>query len=181
MTTFDNPYASPPEVKDYFGTAQSTDVLATRSERFAGAFIDGLVQAILILPGSFALGVVLFATVGADNADKVENSLAAKLIGSIGGFVIAAGAFLLINGYLLATRGQTVGKVLMKTKIVSDGGDQVEFGKLVLRRYLPLWLLGSIPWIGPLFGLANALAIFRKTRKCIHDDIAGTKVIKLPA
>lgn len=177
MTTFDNPYASPPEVKDYFGTAQSTDVLATRSERFAGAFVDGIVQAILVLPGSFALGFILVIAMGVDG----ENGLVVDLIGAVGGFFIAAGAFLLVNGYLLATRGQTVGKVLMKTKIVSDGGDQLELGSLVLKRYLPIWLLTSIPFIGPLFGLANALAIFRENRKCIHDDIAGTKVIKLPS
>ena len=53
------------------------------------------------------------------------------------------------------------------------------FGPLVLKRYVPLWVVANIPFIGGLFALADSLAIFRDTRKCIHDDIAGTKVIKL--
>lgn len=177
MTTFDNPYASPPEVKDYFGTAQATDVLATRSERFAGAFVDGLVQIILVVPASFALVFILMMVMTIEDV----NSLGFELVTSVLGFFIGAGAFLLVNGYLLATRGQTVGKVLLKTKIVSDSGEQLPLSHLVLRRYVPIWAVTSLPWIGGLFGLANALAIFRENRKCIHDDIAGTKVIKLPS
>lgn len=176
MKTFDNPYVSSPEVHDYFGAAQASERLATRTERFAGAFIDGLVQAVLVLPASFALGLMLIMAPGAEG----ENSLALQLMGTVATFIIGA-VFLLINGYLLATRGQTVGKILLKTKIVSDRGEQLPLNQLVLKRYLPIWLLTSIPMVGPLLGLVNALAIFRDSRKCVHDDIAGTKVIKLPA
>ncbi len=178
MKTFDNPYVSPPEVHDYFGAAPASEHLATRTERFAGAFVDGLIQAVLVLPASFALGLML---VMAPGEGEGENSLALQLVGTVATFIIGAGAFLVINGYLLATRGQTVGKILLKTKIVSDRGGQLPLNQLVLKRYLPIWLLTSIPMVGPLLGLVNALAIFRDSRKCVHDDIAGTKVIKLPA
>ena len=177
MTTFDNPYASPPEVKDYFGTAQSTDVLATRTERFAGAFVDGIVQAILVVPASFAFFFILMMVITIED----ENSLGFELLTSVLGFFIGAGTFILLNGYLLATRGQTLGKVLLKTKIVSESGEQLPINHLLLKRYLPIWVLTSLPWIGGVFGLVNAVAIFRDNRKCFHDDFAGTKVIKLPS
>jgi uncharacterized RDD family membrane protein YckC len=70
-----------------------------------------------------------------------------------------------------------VGKYLIKTQIVSDSGDLVPFAPLILKRYLPVWVVGQVPYIGPLLLLGNVLAIFRENHKCIHDDLAGTKVI----
>ena len=45
-------------------------------------------------------------------------------------------------------------------------------------RYMP-WHLGSnLPFIGWLLGLVNILMIFRADRRCGHDLIAGTQVVK---
>ena len=67
----------------------------------------------------------------------------------------------------------------MKTQIVSDSGQPLNFGELYLKRYLVIQLLAILPFIGGLIGLIDTLLIFRSSRKCLHDDIAGTKVIKL--
>ena len=89
-------------------------------------------------------------------------------------------AFLSVHGYLLATRGQTVGKVLMKTKIVHHNtGNLVPLLPLFLKRYLLLWLLIEIPVFGGFLNLANAMMIFRENKKCLHDEMAGTKVVTL--
>ena len=56
---------------------------------------------------------------------------------------------------------------------------------LLLHWLLPVWqivpwpwgLLGLVPLIGWLFALADALLIFRDSRKCLHDNIADTIVV----
>lgn len=167
-----NPYASPAVVDDKPVRSTSGD-LASRSTRFLGALIDGFILMPLGLGAGFAMVVVLLSA-GFD-----PESTEFSVIGAVVGGLLGAGVFLAVNGYLLATRGQTVGKMIMKTQIVSDGGELVPLGPLVLKRYVPLWIVANIPYVGGLFALANALAIFRESHKCIHDDIAGTKVIQL--
>jgi uncharacterized RDD family membrane protein YckC len=85
--------------------------------------------------------------------------------------------FLTLNGYLLYTRGQTIGKVVVKTKIVDMGGKIPSFARLVLLRYLTPMLVGAIPIIGGIFGILNPLFIFGKERRCVHDYMAGTRVV----
>jgi uncharacterized RDD family membrane protein YckC len=92
---------------------------------------------------------------------------------------ISCALFLVLHGYLLATRGQTIGKYLLGMQIVSADGRLVPFWRLIALRYLPFWVVTAAPRIGWILSLANALAIFRESRKCFHDDIAGTKVIQL--
>jgi uncharacterized RDD family membrane protein YckC len=44
-------------------------------------------------------------------------------------------------------------------------------------RYGTGFLATMIPFLGMFFGLADALLIFRRNRRCIHDLIAGTTVV----
>ncbi|HND52387.1 MAG TPA: RDD family protein [Pirellulaceae bacterium] len=169
-----NPYAAPPVTGFQPPPGMGGgSVLATRMERFAGAFVDGL-----ILGGAgFVVGIGLgFGLVA---AGVEPGSVAFTAIVAVLSVVINAAIFLALNGFLLATRGQTIGKVLLKTRIVADADESlVPLVSLVLKRYLPIWVASAIPMVGPLVGLVNALLIFRGSVKCLHDDIAGTKVIK---
>lgn len=167
-----NPYASPAFVNDKFPLGASGQ-LATRGNRFLGALIDGLI----ILPISFGAGLVLGIVMVAAGIEPT--GIGFNIIAAVAGGVLGAGIFLAVHGYLLATRGQTVGKMIMKTQIVSDSGELVPLGALILKRYVPLWIVASIPYVGGLICLGDALAIFRENRKCLHDEIAGTKVIQL--
>ena len=49
--------------------------------------------------------------------------------------------------------------------------------RLLALRYLPLQAVGQIPILGVVVGLLNPLLIFRADRRCLHDHIAGTKVV----
>ena len=89
------------------------------------------------------------------------------------GFIL----FLLIHGYLIATRGQTVGKALLKIRIVRSDGSPASFGRIVGLRYLTTSVLASIPIAGTIYGLVDALMIFRASRRCLHDNIADTIVV----
>jgi uncharacterized RDD family membrane protein YckC len=39
--------------------------------------------------------------------------------------------------------------------------------------------VGVLPFVGPLLSIVNVLLIFRDDRRCGHDLIAGTRVVKL--
>jgi uncharacterized RDD family membrane protein YckC len=174
-----NPYASPTVLSEPLAgpPPPETQQLATRGQRFAGALIDGLIAMLLVVPLAFGAGVVYVIMQPGEGFDT--DSVPFKIGTGVLGFLIGGGIFLALHGYLLATRGQTIGKYLLKIQIVSDEGQLVPFYKLILARYVPVWIISQFPLIGPLFAIANALAIFRDQRKCFHDDIAGTKVIQL--
>ena len=159
----ENPFA-PPE-SDV--TVDQSGDLASRGVRLGGAIIDGLVAMMVMLPAMYMFGYWERAMVG-------EQTTSDLVLFSGLGFV----AFVAAHGYLLATHGQTIGKRILGTRIVSvDDGSILPFWKVITYGYLPVQLLSIIPVIGPLFGLADSLAIFREDRRCIHDLIAGTKVI----
>ena len=73
--------------------------------------------------------------------------------------------------------GQTVGKKLLKIKIVRSDGTAADFQRIVVFRLLPVYLVQLVPVIGGFIGLLDVLFIFRSSRQCIHDQIADTIVI----
>jgi uncharacterized RDD family membrane protein YckC len=84
---------------------------------------------------------------------------------------------IVINVSLLSRNGQTIGKRAVGTKIVRTDGSKVELSRLIALRWLPVFALRFIPFLGGLAGLADALVIFGSDRRCIHDYIADTIVI----
>jgi uncharacterized RDD family membrane protein YckC len=170
-----NPYAPssalPGDSYDY-GSAAGQPPLASLGDRLVGAIVDGIVVGIPAVFAGMVMGIVLINLFPLD-------SVAFQVASFVIGLPIGIGLFIAIQGYLLANYGQTVGKRLVNTQIVSDDNRLVPFVPLILKRYIPFWVLGSLPTIGILFVLVNILAIFRGNRKCLHDEIAGTKVIKI--
>jgi uncharacterized RDD family membrane protein YckC len=163
----DNRFAPPTaHVEDVRTDGQQ---LGSRWARLGAALIDGLVQGVLY----FALSYMLFGHFLPVNAgDSV--SYGNVLLELVAGFVL----FLLIQGYLLVTRGQTVGKKLLGLRIVRTDGSMATAGRLLGLRYLLGWVLVSVPVIGSIYGLVDSLMIFRASRKCLHDNIADTIVVK---
>ena len=85
---------------------------------------------------------------------------------------------MLLNGYLLSTRGQTIGKLVVGTKIVDADTEQlVPLWPLFFKRFLLIQILSAIPLVGNFVGLADTLLIFRENKRCLHDDLANTKVV----
>ncbi len=77
--------------------------------------------------------------------------------------------------YLLTTTGQTVGKRLVKIRVVKNDTETVAgFTKNVLIREL---LSDVIDVVIPIYGLANIAFLFGKEKRCLHDRLAGTKVV----
>ena len=86
-----------------------------------------------------------------------------------------------MHGYLLKKYGQTIGKKLLGISIVTLDGEKPEFWPLILKRYLPLGLVSYTPVVGRFLPTIDALFIFGKDKRCVHDFIAGTMVVNLNA
>jgi uncharacterized RDD family membrane protein YckC len=159
-----NPYQAPEAA---VADVAQTDDLAERGTRFGAAFIDGLILLVLWAPVMFLTGYFQKAVAGSLGFGTILGY-------TIGGFF----AFVLVQSYPLAKRGQTWGKRMLSIRIATLDGAQPTLGALLLRRYLPVQLVNVIPGVGGLLGIVNVLFIFRADRRCVHDLIAGTKVVK---
>jgi uncharacterized RDD family membrane protein YckC len=85
--------------------------------------------------------------------------------------------YFVINGRMLKNRGQSLGKRLLNIAIVRTDGQPAGMN-LLLRRYTFMYGLGAVPVVGTIIGLVDVFSIFRKTRRCLHDQLADTVVVK---
>ena len=170
-----NRYAPPQaEVRDA-AAPPTVGFLARRTLRLAGAMVDSVASAVFVVPFLMFIG---------DLTAAISGELSYGTI-SLGGFA----SFTAMHGCLLATRGQTFGKWLVGTRIVRADNNEVptlartlglRYGTLALG--LPSTLLVLvvhlvIPYVCVVVGLIDIALVFRRDRRCLHDLIAGTKVV----
>ncbi len=88
-------------------------------------------------------------------------------------------ALSIANIYLLASKGQTIGKSIVNIRIVDAGtNSKTGFWRIIgLRSFIP-GLINTIPLVGSIFSIVNVLFVFSKDNQCLHDKIADTYVIK---
>lgn len=161
-----NEYYKPPEA-NLEQVADNKLELASRGTRLTAAIADSLIALAVSVPLMMYFGV--WDAIMSGNEPKVERMLIIAAVGII--------AFLAIHGYFLKKDGQTVGKKLFNIYIVDLNGQVPNFPKLVTLRYLPLWFVSYIPVVGSFLPTVDVLFIFRKDRRCVHDLVAGTKVV----
>jgi uncharacterized RDD family membrane protein YckC len=175
-----NPYAPP--APDFSGYAPSFDdaVLATRGARFGAKLLDGLLDLALCIPGM----IWLFSAMSEPQQSRqlgmysqsVEPNYGA-MIGPIAAMVVPLLALTAYQWYLIATRGQTLGKKWLNIRILRTDGSPVGFVNGVILRNWIMQFLAQIPWIGGIISLVNICFIFGSEQQCLHDKIAGTKVV----
>jgi uncharacterized RDD family membrane protein YckC len=130
--------------------------LATRGQRFRGALADALLVAIPYVVAS---------------SNQLPEPV--RLVG-----LVATAGLLGVQLYWVTTLGQTIGKKIVGTRIVlKDTLQNGGFVTNVLKRGLVTGILNFVPG----FFLVDSLFVFREDRRCIHDFIAGTAVIKADA
>ncbi len=167
-----NPYA--PTLHDHYAPMEPSGnaELATLGQRFLGALIDGFLLLIIVLAIAIGLGILL--VILEFDVERFEETFLSEIIG----FVIGFSSFLALQGYFLYARCQTIGKMVMKTRIVGDDGAWVPFGRMIMRRYLPFYVISAIPII-KFLAFVEVLFVFGEERKCLHDRMAETKVIRV--
>jgi uncharacterized RDD family membrane protein YckC len=177
-----NPYAAPTSDLTPHVPGDGSLQLATRMARLGGAIVDGILYALVGWMGVFALG---------GNPFKVDPNLPWKNTLVAWGFQVPLALY---QWYRIARKGQSLGKSVAGTRIVLMDGTPVNFATGVVLRS---WVLGSasmLPMLVPLFdkglteitgmlggsiGLVDTMLIFGEEHRCMHDRIAGTKVVKI--
>lgn len=162
-----NPY-QPPKAALLDETNTVAIELAGRGQRLAAAIIDTLIQLLFIVPVMY----------GAGYFELMQRGQEPSLFLAIGVTAVGFVLFAVVHGYLLKTNGQTIGKKLLGIRITDMNNTVPSLGRLLGLRYLPLTAISVIPVVGQFLPFIDALFIFKADRRCIHDHIAGTKVIR---
>jgi uncharacterized RDD family membrane protein YckC len=166
-----NPYAAPASnVLRTPGAAEAFE-LADRGTRLGASFIEGFVFLLAASP-------MIIAVSAMDSASSTDEAAAPNLalIGLGGVLLLGVAIYQLV---MLATRGQSIGKRMLGIRIVThpDGANPGGVKTILLRGFVP-GIISNIPLLGPIFSLVNICFIFREDRRCIHDLMAGTQVVK---
>lgn len=156
--------------------------LAEWWKRLVAAIIDGL---IIGIPSNI-LGNILFGGMFVASQPRIDPSTG-QLVGGAGffaGLLAATGALILANLilsgaysiYLHSSRGQTVGKMAMKIKVVDmETGELIPYGRAGIRWGVQQLLAILTCGIG---GLLDGLwPLWDQKRQALHDKPANTVVI----
>jgi uncharacterized RDD family membrane protein YckC len=146
------------------GTDRGHLPLATVGRRFAAMWIDRVIFTVtgiaVILIGT------LFQKTGGGDSDVLIGAMVA------GVSVIFIG-FIIYEALMLSRRGQTLGKMALKIKVVRPDGSPITTGQAWGRSLLR----GIMVHVLSLLNYIPAMATKEKT--CIHDLVAGTRVVNV--
>ncbi|MGI9325870.1 MAG: RDD family protein [Pseudomonadales bacterium] len=152
--------------------------LAGRGRRLGATLIDA------VLVPSLSIVLIMAAGVLEDAEDYANNWWMLWVL------LLAIVSYLILNGYWLWQRGQTVGKRLLGIAIAStenadakgDAFTPAPLWRLIAIRawFFPLLFLIVVPWV-LLIPIVDQLLIFGKRKRCLHDLIAKTQVVRLPS
>ncbi len=166
-----NPYAAPvaqvTEPVD-FGFAK-----AGRMQRLLAVIIDSTV---IVVPIILAIALPAYQDYvkRAGGTTGASSALPAAMLVALGVLLLGYVAYQL---YWLWKNGQTLGKKIMKIKIVRVDGSRASFPRLLFLRAMVPGIVGNIPLLGPVLTLIDLLFIFGEPKRCAHDYLADTIVI----
>jgi uncharacterized RDD family membrane protein YckC len=192
---FNPPSDLPPLMTPASGSATvavaSGEVAAERGTRLLARVIDWALEFLFAIPGAVILGSeflqVIAVTMRGEQPD-LEQLNTQRLI--LGATVLAISwlVLLAVQVWLLSTRGQSIGKVITRIRIVrfvDDGKPGIVHAWLIREAGITVIgiLLGLLPFVGPVmlrpaFHVVDWCMIFRDDRRCLHDLLAGTRVVK---
>jgi uncharacterized RDD family membrane protein YckC len=165
--------------------------LAGRWVRLGAQLLDGVVTAVLIGPGVAMLLPWIIAQGNADPSQSLFSRTPFTLSSLTDQVSLStlpvAGATVLVTGWLVLTviqiillslRGQSIGKIVAGVRIVRLDGQPAGFVHAWLLRNFVVRIICAVPTVGPIFWLTDILFIFSEGRRCVHDRIAGTRVVK---
>ena len=147
-------------------SGDDTPLLAGRGRRLAAAAIDF----VLVL----VAGLILVVATGAfEDAGAYGNPLP-RIVG------LGFAAYFLVNGWHLARKSQTLGKAILGLVVVDAGTTHpARWWRLAIRSPFFLALYSISLGVLVLLPVVDQAFIFRNNRRCLHDLICGTEVLRL--
>jgi uncharacterized RDD family membrane protein YckC len=165
-----NPYAPPQTlVQDVIDPTAGIQ-LADRGTRLGASILDGLILGLLVYVPLIVGAIPGLAAARATGGNEFGTGM------WVGIAVAAAGliAWLWFTIKFLGENGQSIGKKACGIKLLRTDGSEVSISRVIVARNLVNGLLGVVP----LYGFIDALFIFGNARRCVHDHLADTIVIK---
>jgi uncharacterized RDD family membrane protein YckC len=177
-TPSSNNFAPPRSVVADVAAADSSLEKATRASRLAAVTIDGLLFGVPFIPSYWAA----FTTMGTAGVSR-WSPFGLWWAMAAAGAAFWAGAFVAIVLIAITTlfvyrNGQTIGKKLLGIKVARSDGSRATLARIFWLRYLLNTLILFIPLVGGFYSLIDALMIFGEARRCCHDHIADTIVVR---
>jgi uncharacterized RDD family membrane protein YckC len=175
-----NPYMPPTPAGAPYAVAPDAgygqQVLADRLTRLGAILLDGLLYFVCAIPGIVWMVVAMMAMKPAHGHAPATPDISGMFpaIGLMYGLMLPLAAY---QWYRIAKTGQSLGKKWTGIKIVKVDGSPVDFVSGVVLRAWVSALIGFIPYLGGCVNLVGYLLIFGDQRRCLHDLIAGTKVV----
>lgn len=159
-----NPYAAPAAAVDVVPQAPAGDEQAPRIVRLLAWFVDLLLFVAAGLPG-----YLLMQFLGGDEPILM---LASALV------------FQSYQWYRIATTGQSVAKRWFDLRIVRMDGSRCGFVHGVVMRNWSFYSIYALGFLGaallPFLWTIDYLLILGDGRRCLHDIVAGTRVLYAP-
>lgn len=184
LMSMENPYEAPAsEIRESLeiGGAPGPHNYASLGDRFLGSFIDGVINISIFLGVLYLTGLAMIADSG-DDADFWEIVGHENIMVDTLAYILSILIYIAVQWPFWSASSQSIGKKVMKTQIVNFDGTPTDVKTIAFKRVALFQVLGLIPAkIGDWITIIDILFIFRADRNCLHDDVAKTRVIKLPA
>lgn len=171
-----NPYAAPTDAGAPVAQNDTRVELATPWMRLAAQIVDNLLVVAVGFVGAL-LGGFVCGFLGALSHPSGGGTGSAATVGTALG-VIGALSYYGYQCWLISGTGQSFGKRWCRVRIVLENGAAPGFWNGVVVRSWALGLLSLIPFFGSVVALADSLMVFSEGHRCLHDRMAGTRVLK---
>lgn len=163
-----NLYAPPQAIVQDIDPAAGI-LLADRGARLGASMLDGIIFMLMVYVPLIVAALLSGATQKASSGID-SGAFGIGMVAALIGFLV----WLAINIKFMKANGQSIGKKACAIKVVRGDGSPVSLSRLIWLRNAVNLLLGVIP----LYGIIDALFIFGDARRCVHDHLADTIVIK---
>ena len=166
--------------------------LADRGARLLAATIDELIVLGISLPMVFqVVPVIATALAAAIEGGSSTGAIDPQSLLDTGALIhamlwgpgtvvtlVAALVWCVITAWLVAANGQSIGKRLVGIKVVRTDGSRASLARIFLLRNVVNGLPNFLPYLGWLYQLVDPLFIYQDSRRCLHDLIADTVVVR---
>ena len=151
-------------------------IVAAPDGRKAGFWIRlaaWLIDVACLFPVTIALTFAALTTIyfGGQLGGEINDQVIA--LGGYTSAVIVSLSGVVYFTLFVGSCGQTPGKMLCRLKVIRVNGQEITYGRALLRSQT--WMLSLLP-----VGLGFLMIACTRQKRALHDILAGTSVIRLP-
>ena len=169
-----NPYA-PPLSADLSAPVADVELpLASRKRRALASILDSLIPSLILLPFQYYFGTVQRewqrqAAGGSMFAMRTELIL----------WAVPYTLILIAINWSFLANGQTIFKKILNLRVDRMEGGPCDRTRYITRRIVLVQILYGLPVTKYISMIVDGLMIFRRNKRTLHDEFAGTKVVYL--